>query len=448
MPPNPTLDTALELAALGMHVLPIVPGTKQPPFKTGGAGSGHAGAATTGSEQIREWFTESDYWLSVVLWLSGHCAVDVDIRPGDNAAAEQLIGLEQLTGYTMARRWSDVTACQTTPQRGWHYIFQLPAGFDRQELRNRLTPNIELAQMILVMAPSKGRKTIRSIAQVGTAELFPELVDLARKPARAKPGKSGTAVKVGTISALHNFVKRLTPGNRNNGYYWAACRAAEMVEQGAVSEASAAYLVETAVSIGLPRAEAELTYRSAMSRLELSAPAGMPAPVAATGWEKAPRSIYSSTLSLPEKGLYLDLLTGRNWRTGVFVTTTAALAARYGCKRETVRRWLHNLRAGGWVSFDSTAGQRRPLLIRTTTPPLPLTSSDLHTPPEATPPNPATSTASHGVATSTRTPLTSHSHVEVALELAAGEREFLAAIQAEIAAGTLVDETPAARATR
>ena len=163
-------------------------------------------------------------------------------------------------------------------------------------------------------------------------------------------------------------MKRLTPGNRNNGYYWAACRAAEMVEQGAVSEASAAYLVQTAVSIGLPRAEAESTYRSAMSRLELSAPAGTAAPpppgAPAGGWAKAPCSIYASGLGLAEKGLYLDLLVGRNWRTGEHITTTARLAARYGYKPQTIRRYLHRLRDEGWITFDSSQGQRRPITIR------------------------------------------------------------------------------------
>jgi hypothetical protein len=379
MPPNPTLAAALEWARLGLHVLPIVPGTKRPPFRTG---EGHS-AATTDPELIERWFSVGDYWLALVLHLSGHCAADVDIRPGSNAAADQLVQLERLTGHSMRRRWSDVTACQTTPQRGWHYIFTRPAGVTREELRKNLTANIELQQQILVMAPSKGRRTVTRACNVGFAELFPELVEIAKRPIRARPSTSteaGAAGNVGSISSLHRFVKRLEEGNRNKGYHWACCRAAEMLEQGAISEQNAAYLIETAVSIGLERREAEGTYASAMRHLDLAGPVHRPRPREApagqaettaetpaetTSWYvMVPTALHNSDLSVTDLGLYLKMATGWDLRTRTYTSTITDLAKVAKLGRVTTLRALRRLREHGLIDYQAQQGSHDPTVFQ------------------------------------------------------------------------------------
>ena len=136
-------------------------------------------------------------------------------------------------------------------------------------------------------------------------------------------------------------MKQLRDGNRNNGYYWACCRAAEMLEEGAISELSAAYLIETAVSIGLPRPEAESTYRSAMGRLDLgpiTTTSTTRPPAAAVGddaggWRKLLRTIADSGLTHPEIGLYAWLLAKADWRTSTITITTADLADVAGSAR-------------------------------------------------------------------------------------------------------------------
>src|SRR5207237_8567845 len=115
--PSHMVQTALEPACLGCYHVPIMPGEKRPPFRTG---RGHADAAPRDAGQLEQWFADGRFDIAIVLWLSGLCAADVDIRPGETSAADELVHLEQRTGHSMRNRWSDETACQTTPQRGWH----------------------------------------------------------------------------------------------------------------------------------------------------------------------------------------------------------------------------------------------------------------------------------------------------------------------------------------
>jgi hypothetical protein len=76
--------------------------------------------------------------------------------------------------------------------------------------------------------------------------------------------RSGRRERDTDFAALVRWVGEQREGNRNNGLFWAACRA---VEHGAPDEVLAG-LVDAAVDTGLPYDEAERTVESARTRLD------------------------------------------------------------------------------------------------------------------------------------------------------------------------------------
>src|SRR3954453_17693826 len=92
-----TVLEALLLAALGFFPIPLVRGTKRPPFKTG---PGHAHVATRDPDVLRSWFARDRFDIGVVLHLSGHVAPDVDVKHSSPGLAA-LRQLEEQTGLCL-----------------------------------------------------------------------------------------------------------------------------------------------------------------------------------------------------------------------------------------------------------------------------------------------------------------------------------------------------------
>jgi len=251
---------AVHLAALGFHVLPIVAGQKRPPFQTG---PGHRDAATRDVETICRWFIQHADWdVALVLHMSGHVAIDVDLKDGRK---DQTIRWLQKFEAMAGGRFADQTACQVTPKGGWHYIFEAPEGVD---LRSRLAPTIELQRHILVVAPSAGRRWINH-PETGVAPFPQALVPRATRPAgeplsahhRARNTRSQKS-----IAGLIRTVEAALEGNRNSTLYWAACALLEQPH----SETDMADLVFAATCSGLPLEEAIRTSESASRRMNHS----------------------------------------------------------------------------------------------------------------------------------------------------------------------------------
>lgn len=378
------VDDALDLVDAGFFVIALVKGTKKPAFAKTGAG--HSDVATQDRDMVERWFTPDQHDLGVVPWLSRHAIADVDVKNGQSGASS-LPRLEEESGFSMRQRWSDVTATALTQNRGWHYYFRLPDGVEANELRGQLAPGVELKQRHLVVVPPSGNRRWHRHPRDGCLEMPVSLVEIARKPLRAARGHVYEGVDtVSSIAALHRWLGHRDEGERNNGLYWAACRAAEMVERGEVSPASAWLLVETAVKIGLPRREAESTVASALGRFRCDTtrvapnavvPAVRPVIIAETGelvqapasrngpvWEKIPRSLNNAALGHGEFGLLVKMWLGRNYRTGTFEATTQALAERCDCDPRTLRRWLDSLERGGWITRSRADGRYGGLIFR------------------------------------------------------------------------------------
>jgi hypothetical protein len=250
-----TLRAALTLAELGWYVLPILPGQKRPPFRTG---KGHADGASRDVQKLVEWFDEpSSYQLGIVLHLSGLVAVDVDQRPG-NHALEEAARLETLSGAV----WRS-TAWETTPKGGYHYIYSVPAGCDPQALGTILAPGVELQHNILVVAPSRGRRWGRR-PEEGIMKLPAALLEIVAPASRAPIPPSSAAPPGSRIYSLASWLRSRPEGDRNKSLYWAACRAGEAIATGIATLSEAAILIDAGVAIGLDPNEAAQTWRNGL----------------------------------------------------------------------------------------------------------------------------------------------------------------------------------------
>jgi hypothetical protein len=251
------LMPALELVEIGFDVVPLIRGSKRPPFPTG---RGHANGATRDPDVLKWWFTEeyTNCNIGVVLHLSGHIAVDVDVKH-DAPGVESLVALE----HDLGLRLTGTTATQLTPTGGWHYIYKVPADVPAAALKTTLAPGLELQKYILVVAPSQTRSGAYRWyrhPRDGVATIPAALLDRARRvdPARqaVRPGRqlaAGEVTPAGVkrLRALADTVARAQAGGRHNLVLWAAAVASEIVVEGHAGEALArGVVVEAARACG------------------------------------------------------------------------------------------------------------------------------------------------------------------------------------------------------
>ena len=104
-----------------------------------------------------------------------------------------------------------------------------------------------------------------------------EVLRPAQPPEPAR-GASRPASRFGALRGIVRVVLDATPErDRNTRLYWAACRAAEMVFDGQVDEATATgLLVDAATRTGLPEAEARRTIASGLRTGAVCPQAGRP----------------------------------------------------------------------------------------------------------------------------------------------------------------------------
>ena len=72
----------------------------------------------------------------------------------------------------------------------------------------------------------------------------------------------------GKLAGILRAIARAQEGTRNSVTFWGACRLAEMVAAGALSDSQAlALIIEAASRAGLPPTEATRTAQSALRRI-------------------------------------------------------------------------------------------------------------------------------------------------------------------------------------
>lgn len=250
----PVLREALRLAESGCPVFPCVPDAKRP-LTTHGLHD-----ATTDVEQIRAWWRRHpDANLAIPTGRATVDVLDVDVRSNGSGygAFNRLAREGLLAGH------SRVVA---TPSGGMHVYF---TGSDQASSR---IPDQHLDFK----------------ATGGYILIPPSVVDgrpyeLIRQPPGPHRGLDWSAVRqllvpapviappryarqVRGITPLATWVATLPEGRRNEGTFWAACRA---TEQGITDLKP---LVDAAVAAGLPELEARRTVASAQRRVQSAPP--------------------------------------------------------------------------------------------------------------------------------------------------------------------------------
>ena len=241
-----TLRRALAFADCGWPVFPCQTGQKIP-----ATWHGHRDA-TTDERQIAAWFGRQPGWnLAIATGAPGPDVLDVDQHgPAGNGFAAY--GQLKRAGLT-----DGAGALVATPSGGLHAYF---TGSDQHSGKLPRHHQDFRAQGGYIVAPpsqvgGRAYQVIRHRDASGgldwatvTGLLEPEH-HVTVRPARAGRG---------ALSHLAAWVAQQPEGNRNDGLFWAACRAAEAGDEAVLAELAAA-----ARSTGLPDREIAATIKSA-----------------------------------------------------------------------------------------------------------------------------------------------------------------------------------------
>lgn len=233
-------------------------------------------AATTDQTLIHKWWAEEpDANIGAPCKLNGWAVIDIDPRNGGDKSFRALEGrVGVLPGTTM----------QITGGDGLHSLYLSP-GFD---LPGEPFPGIDFKHNgYILLAPSMHASGGR-YQWAGSTRFFPPVTPwpvalLPRKerpaapaprpaPRRRFPGQDRPQGRPGggrmwTVADLVQHVMDAGQGRRNNAFYFAACRAHELADQGLIDlyEASAG-LMSAASSVGLTESEARASFDSAATR--------------------------------------------------------------------------------------------------------------------------------------------------------------------------------------
>lgn len=227
---RPTSEQALAYARHGWPVFPCQPGSKQPATRHGFKD------ATTDPDKITWWWRrQPGANLAIATGAPGPDVLDVDQH---GPAGNGYPALNKLLRAGLARGASTIIA---TPSGGLHAYY---AGTDQ---RCGKLPRHHLdfrAHGGYVLAPpsqvaGKSYQLIRHQAQAGH-------LDWAAVTALVEPQRQATtwaaSAQRGNVANLADWVAELAPDshNRNDGLFWAACRAAEAGDDAVLAELAAA----------------------------------------------------------------------------------------------------------------------------------------------------------------------------------------------------------------
>jgi hypothetical protein len=249
---------ACDYARRGWPVLPLQPHGKAPLVA-----HGVHGASADPAVVLRWWADRPDANIGVACGpTSGLLAVDLDGDQGLRSWAR----LEATHGPVL-------TLEQATPN-GVHLVLAYPDGVDLGNTTSRLGPGIDTraAGGYIVAAPSvhpSGHR-YRWVGETIEPAPCPDwLVQALTEPdprpapprATLRPGDDGR--HLARFDGLVDLVAAATEGTRNARLYWAACRLAELIGEGA-PPAWSDILARAGVAAGLPEAEARRTVRSGL----------------------------------------------------------------------------------------------------------------------------------------------------------------------------------------
>lgn len=241
------LPAALDLAAAGWEVLPLA--GKIPRTEHG------VDDATSDLDTVAGWWQR---WPSANIGARvprDFVVIDVDPR---NGGGETLVALVDRLGPLPLT----LTAVSGRGDGGHHRYFLRPVG---AALKARPAAGIDVKTSgYMVMPPSVHPETGRRYEWIDREPVaLPSawLGFLRVEPPRARPVIRRADDHDG--DGLVRWVADLHPGNRNNGLFWAACKAADL----GVLDVLEADLVAAAMAAGLPELEVRTVLRSAKRRV-------------------------------------------------------------------------------------------------------------------------------------------------------------------------------------
>jgi Bifunctional DNA primase/polymerase, N-terminal len=228
----------------------------------------HWQQVAAGPEQLAEWARRWPRcnWAVITGHLSGQVVVDVDPRHrGDRALAE----LEQRHGDLP---WSAVVE---TPSGGVHVYLAHPGGrIANSASRIGLGVDVRGDGGLALLPPSRRADGRYRWAVGGPATVPPMPASwsgLLRPPLRDALGSTRTADYPGghqhaaRLAGVLRIVRQAPERERNNRYFWAACRVGEMIAAGAPAD-WAEQLVRAGIEIGLEPRECRDSLASGLRR--------------------------------------------------------------------------------------------------------------------------------------------------------------------------------------
>ncbi|WP_432170943.1 bifunctional DNA primase/polymerase [Streptomyces sp. 1222.5] len=233
-------------------------------------------AATTDLTLIHHWWTEEpDANIGAPCKLNGWAVIDIDPR---NGGRESLQALEKRVGVLPG------TTMQLTGGDGLHILYRSPD----YELPGLLGPGIDFKHNgYILLAPSvhssggryqwAGDGAYVAPAVDWPATLLPRKQRRAVPPARATPRHRFPSLerrqqrpgggRMWTVADLVQHVMDAHEGNRNNAFFFAACRAHELAEQNLIDLREAEVgLLSAAAAVGLTDSESRASFDSASTR--------------------------------------------------------------------------------------------------------------------------------------------------------------------------------------
>jgi hypothetical protein len=212
--------------------------------------------ASTNADLIRHWWTRWPNALIAVPAGINFVAVDLDLQ------------------HVEAQRWLDenrdrfpITRTHATRSGGRHLLFKPDPRV--RCATGKIAPHIDTRGRggYIIWWPAIGLQ----VQNPAVLAPVPEAIIAALKPPPQKniPATPGHfKMSDGKLAGILRTIARAPEGQRNSLTFWGACRIAEMVAVGALSDSEALELIiEAASRAGLPAAEAKRTAQSALGKI-------------------------------------------------------------------------------------------------------------------------------------------------------------------------------------
>jgi hypothetical protein len=242
------MDAALAYAAIGWPAFPCKPDSKEPDTVHGFKD------ATTDARRIRAWWSAVPARnVAIATGAPGIDVLDVDVREDGN-------GWEAFSRLKRAGLLSGARAIIRTRSGGLHVYFAGTTQSCGRLVRHHL--DFKSAGGYVVAPPSMAGGGSYEVLDHRPGEAGRLDWPAVRRLLEPVTGARRPPAECGDVSALVAWVGKLREGNRNDGLFWASCRAAESGHEGALAE-----LADAAVRAGLPEAEAHRTVASAARRV-------------------------------------------------------------------------------------------------------------------------------------------------------------------------------------